>query len=78
MNLNVEGRRLPAPLQGFGKMWQKTYRVRLQASGRGHRADRHLEAALPGLLAGGQPFYAPLTGIEPGEVALLDCRLPGG
>jgi hypothetical protein len=27
---NVEGRRPVSPLQGFGKMWQKTYRVRLE------------------------------------------------
>ena len=25
INLNVEGRRLTSPIQGFGKMWQKTY-----------------------------------------------------
>ena len=26
VNINVEGRRLASPIQGFGKMWQKTYR----------------------------------------------------
>ena len=31
VNLNVEGRRLTSPIQGFGKMWQKTYQVRLPA-----------------------------------------------
>src|SRR5437773_11688963 len=29
LNLNVEGRRLTGPIQGFGKMWQKTYQVAL-------------------------------------------------
>jgi hypothetical protein len=29
INLNVEGRRLTGPLRGFGQLWQKTYRVRL-------------------------------------------------
>src|SRR5918998_1563238 len=29
VSLNVEGRRVVGPLQGFGKMWQKTYRARL-------------------------------------------------
>ena len=29
VNLNVAGRRLTSPIQGFGKMWQKTYRVRI-------------------------------------------------
>ena len=30
VNINVEGRRLAGPIQGFGKMWQKTFRVRLE------------------------------------------------
>jgi hypothetical protein len=29
LNLNVEGRQAVGPLQGFGPMWQKTYRMRL-------------------------------------------------
>src|SRR5687768_9612350 len=28
-NVNVQGRREVGALQGFGKLWQKTYRVRL-------------------------------------------------
>ncbi len=51
-NINVEGRRAVGPLQGFGKMWQKTYRVRPRGRGgytrRGHQ---DLERELPGLLA---------------------------
>ena len=27
--INVAGRRQTSPIQGFGRMWQKTYRVRL-------------------------------------------------
>ena len=27
--INVAGRRPTSPVQGFGRMWQKTYRVRL-------------------------------------------------
>ncbi len=29
VSINVEGRRVVGSLQGFGKMWQKTYWVRL-------------------------------------------------
>jgi hypothetical protein len=29
VNLNVEGRRVAGALQGFGQLWQKTYKVRL-------------------------------------------------
>ena len=28
----VEGKQLLGPIQGFGKMWQKTYRVRLDGA----------------------------------------------
>jgi Domain of unknown function (DUF4158) len=30
LSLNVQGRRLFGPLQGFGQMWQKTYRIVLR------------------------------------------------
>ena len=29
VNMNVDGRRVAGALQGFGQLWQKTYRVRL-------------------------------------------------
>ena len=32
MNINVEGREVVGPLQGFGQLWQKTYCVRLTGS----------------------------------------------
>lgn len=32
MNLNVDGRQVAGALQGFGQMWQKTYRVRLSGA----------------------------------------------
>lgn len=31
VDIRVEGRRLTSPIQGFGRMWQKTYQVRLPA-----------------------------------------------
>ncbi|MDQ6778422.1 MAG: hypothetical protein M3071_19870 [Actinomycetota bacterium] len=77
-NINVQGRRLASPIQGFGKMWQKTYQVRLPtdqvpattliATWKQRFSDFWPE---------GNHFYGPLTGIEPGEVALLNMALPG-
>ena len=32
LNLNVEGRQLLGPLQGFGQLWQKTFRIRLNGA----------------------------------------------
>jgi hypothetical protein len=78
LNRNVDGRRVTSPIQGFGKMWQKTYRVGLPA-------DRVSATELiatwkqrfPEFWPDGNSFYSPLTGIEPGEVALLNMTLPG-
>jgi hypothetical protein len=78
VNLNVDGRRLASPIQGFGKMWQKTYQVRVPAE----------RASAPDLIAAwkenfrefwpdGNHFYGALTGIAPGDVALLNMTLPG-
>src|SRR3954468_24982476 len=78
VNLNVEGRRLTSPIQGFGKMWQKTYQVRLPAA---RVSATELIATwkqhFPEFWPDGNSFYSPLTGIEPGEVALLNMTLPG-
>src|SRR3954470_9637985 len=73
VNLNVDGRRLTSPIQGFGKMWQKTYWVRLpvaQVSASDLIAT--WKQCFPAFWPEGNRFYAPLTGIEPGEVALLN------
>ena len=78
LNLNVDGRRLASPIQGFGRMWQKTYQVRLPAE---RASAPEVIAAwkerFPDFWPEGNRFYGPLTGIEPGEVALLNMTLPG-
>src|SRR4051794_33327503 len=78
VNINVEGRRLASPIQGFGKMWQKTYQVRIP---RERVSAVELITAwkdhFPEFWPEGNRFYGPLTGIEPGDVALLNMTLPG-
>jgi hypothetical protein len=32
VNINVTGKSLVSPIQGFGKMWQKTYKVPLDGA----------------------------------------------
>ena len=70
------------PLQGFGQLWQKTFTVRLDG------VDTTPEAVIATWKAHfaefwpkGQRFYAPLSGITPGEVGLLEieprARRPG-
>lgn len=74
---NVEGRQVVGPLQGFGQMWQKIYRVRLSGS-TAEPAEvidtwkRKFQEFWPE----GARFYAPLTGIAPGEVAVINVKGP--
>ena len=76
--INVEGKRLAGPIQGFGKMWQKTYQVRLpQETVSATDLIATWKQRFPEFWPEGNNFYAPLTGIEPGEVALIGMTLPG-
>ena len=75
----VDGKRLVSPVQGFGKMWQKTYKVRLDG------VDTTPAAVIaawrddfPSFWPKGNDFYPPLTGLGPGEVALIKAAGPAG
>jgi len=79
LNLNVEGRQVVGPLQGFGQLWQKTYWVRLIGL---KSTPQEVMAAwkqnFPKFWPQGNHFYPSLVGIAPGEVALLSLAMPGG
>ncbi len=85
LNLNVDGKLVNGPLQGFGQMWQKTYRVRFP-QGTINRVPtlsakeviKTWKDHFPDFWPAGSRFYGPLTGIAPGEVALLNLSMPGG
>jgi hypothetical protein len=78
INLNVTGRRVVGPVQGFGKMWQKTMRVELRgADVAPAEVIRTWKAEFQRFWPARNWFYAPLEGIAPGEVALLNLGLPG-
>lgn len=86
INLNVEGRQVTGPLQGFGQLWQKTYLIRMVAP----RVHMTGEAAtpkdvvktwkenFPKFWPRGNNFYSALTSIQPGDVAVLNLPGPGG
>lgn len=79
INLNVDGRQVVGALQGFGQLWQKTYKVRL--SGSLVTPDEVIltwKANFGSFWPKGNRFYAPLTSIEPGEVAVLNLSGPAG
>jgi hypothetical protein len=75
----VTGRRVAGPVQGFGQMWQKTFTVRLDGVAMTPRElVAHWKANFPTFWPKGATFYAPLSGITPGEVALLEIQaVPG-
>jgi hypothetical protein len=79
INLNVEGRQVVGPLQGFGQMWQKTYRVRLSGSRvTPTEVIQTWKENFPSFWPPGNNFYAAITSITPGEVAVLNLTMPGG
>src|SRR5580765_3667635 len=78
VNMNVNGRRIVGPLKGFGPMWQKVYSVRFIGADVAPEEvisvwKEHFSEFWPK----GNRFYAPLTGITPGEVALLNLTTGG-
>jgi hypothetical protein len=70
VNPNVEGRRPVGPLQGFGKMWQKTYRVHLEGALPAEVVTTWRER-FPEISGFGEGFRVPSGGLAPGAVALL-------
>lgn len=76
---SVSGKRVAGPLQGFGQLWQKTFSVRLDGVAlTPHEVIATWKERFPTFWPKGQRFYAPLSGIAPGEVALLEIEpLPG-
>jgi hypothetical protein len=75
---NVAGRRLTGPVQGFGKMWQKTYRMDAGPQITPDEAIATWREHFPEFWPKGNRFAGALTGINPGDVALLDLSIGGG
>jgi hypothetical protein len=79
INLNVTGKRVVSPIQGFGRLWQKTYRVELAGIDTTPAAViATWKQAFASFWPPSGRFYGPLTSIAPGDVALLNLAVPGG
>jgi hypothetical protein len=80
VNANVAGRQLAGATGGFGQMWQKTFRARLEGVTATPpeivRAwkERFEEFGPKGL----NRFFWPTGGIVPGAVGVINTRTPGG
>lgn len=78
LNLNIEGKQVVGPLQGFGQLWKKTYRVSLIDSGVSPKdVVRVWKEKLPKLMPDDSRFYPSITGVKPGEVIIINATLPG-
>src|SRR5260370_21778577 len=77
--LNVQGRRLFGPLQGFGQLWQKTYRMGLRDT---KLTPQEVIATwkqnVPKLKPPRKRFYPSSLGITPNALVLIDAQTPGG
>ncbi len=72
--LNVEGRRVVGPIQGFGQLWQKTFRARLEGvTVAPAEVIRAWKDEFPRFWGGtgAMTFYAPAAGMAPGEVGVI-------
>ena len=75
---NVAGRRLTGPVQGFGKMWEKSYSLNAGQVTTPEDAIATWKAHFPEFWPKGNRFAGALAGISPGDVALLDLAIGGG
>jgi len=75
---NVSGRRLTGPIQGFGKMWQKTYVTLLSADVTPEHAISEWRTHFADFWPKGNHFAGGLSGLSPGDVALIDMSLAPG
>jgi len=73
---NVDGRRLNGAVQGFGKLWQKTYSF-AGLTITPEEAIAEWKAHFGEFWPTGNKFAGSLTGIQPGEIALLDLSIGG-
>jgi pyruvate/2-oxoglutarate dehydrogenase complex dihydrolipoamide dehydrogenase (E3) component/anti-anti-sigma regulatory factor len=78
-NLNIDGRRPVGPVNGFGQLWQKIFRLHIKGS---TVAPEEAVAALKQNFPAFQPpfnrFFPSPAGIAPGEIVLIDSMTPGG
>ena len=77
-NLNVHGRRAVGALRGFGKMWQKTYRVTLTiVKAMPAEVVQVWKERFPEFNAPQSGFHPSFAGVPPGEVLLINASLQG-
>ena len=74
-DLNVTGRRLQGAATGFGRLWQKSFSVRLEgATVTPREVIKVWKERFGDFWPKGQRMFLPATGIAPGEVGLINAK----
>jgi hypothetical protein len=77
LSINVNGREVVSPLQGFGPLWQKTYKVRLAgANVTPQEVMRVWKKRFPEFQPPENRFLPAMAGVKPGEVLFIEAMLP--
>jgi pyruvate/2-oxoglutarate dehydrogenase complex dihydrolipoamide dehydrogenase (E3) component/anti-anti-sigma regulatory factor len=78
-NLNLNGLRAVGPVNGFGRLWQKVFRLHVNdAAVTPEQAVAALKENFPSFQPSFNRFYPSPGGIRAGEVVLIDSMTPGG
>lgn len=79
LDINVKGRDLAPPEEGFGQLWSKRFRVALAgADVTPIEVVRVWRERFSEFWPESSRFYRPLGGLEPGQVALADLEMAPG
>ena len=77
VNLNLDGRRTSGALQGFGQLWQKTFRVRLSGVTLSPAEVMQVwREKFPEYQPAENRFYPTMAGIQPGELIFISGKVP--
>jgi len=76
INPNLEGRVPVSPLQGFGPLWQKSFRIRLRGLDKSPAEVMAIwKAEFPRFQPPGNNIYPTLAGVQPGEQIFIDSAV---
>ena len=77
--LNVNGRRVVSPVNGFGQLWQKIYRLHISDPAiTPEQAVSAIKQNFPDFQPSYNRFFPSPAGIQPGEIILFDAFTPAG
>jgi hypothetical protein len=77
LNLNVDGRQVVGPLQGFGQLWQKTFRLNLSDTSLTPVEIMQIWKTNFPRFQPAQNRFFPVAAIEPGQIVLINASATG-